>query len=317
LDRVASVVTSKQEKSLGLVVKRREEKGEEMEATKEKIREEVRSYYGAVADASRGAVDGEKQEPQGCCAPPVQKSSGCCAPPVQESSGCCVVPPAVTSALGEKLGYRAEELESVPEGSNLGLGCGNPHLIASLKTGEVVLDLGSGAGFDAFLAARQVGEGGRVIGVDMTPSMLERARENARLGGYPQVEFREGLIESLPVEDDSVDVIISNCVINLSPDKPQVFREAYRVLREGGRLAISDVVALRPLPEEMRAEIALIAGCVGQASLVEDLEKDLREAGFSSIAITMKPESRELIALWFPERKAEEYVASAFIEARK
>lgn len=231
------------------------------------------------------------------------------------SSSCCTPAPAFVTAT--RLGYSAEEAGAAPEDANLGLGCGNPQAIAALKPGETVLDLGSGAGFDAFLAARAVGIGGKVIGVDMTPEMLASARKNAMKGDYSQVEFRLGEIEHLPVADASVDVIISNCVINLSPDKAQVFREAFRVLRPGGRLAISDVVASAELPEQVRHDLALYSGCMAGASLIDDLSVALQEAGFTAISIQPKDESREFIRDWAPDRGVEEYVVSAVIQAIK
>jgi len=215
------------------------------------------------------------------------------------------------------LGYSVEETDAVPAGANLGLGCGNPQAIAALKPGETVLDLGSGAGFDAFLAAWAVGPTGRIIGVDLTPEMISKARKHQASGGYENVEFRIGEIESLPVADASVDVIISNCVINLSPDKPRVFREAFRVLKPGGRLAVSDIVAMAPLPEALRKDWELYTGCVAGASLVKDLKAMLQQAGFANIRIVRKGESREIIAGWFPGRSTEDYVASASIEAVK
>jgi SAM-dependent methyltransferase len=215
------------------------------------------------------------------------------------------------------LGYSDDELSAAPADSNLGLGCGNPQAIAALKPGETVLDLGSGAGFDAFLAARAVGLTGRVIGVDMTPEMISKARKNQAMGGYAQVEFRLGEIENLPVADASVDVIISNCVINLSPDKPRVFREAFRALKPGGRLAVSDVVALGEIPEALRQDWAFYTGCVTGASGVDELRKMLRDVGFADIRITRKSDSREIVGQWFPGRKLEDYVASAAIEAVK
>jgi len=184
-----------------------------------------------------------------------------------------------------KMGYSEDEMANVPSGSNLGLGCGNPLAVASLKQGEVVLDLGSGAGFDSFLASAKVGKKGKVIAVDMTDEMLEKATENAKKGNYSNVEFRKGDIEDLPVEDNSVDVIISNCVINLVPDKEKVFKEAYRVLKQGGRLMVSDVVLAKPLPEEMKNDKELLAGCVGGAILKRDYLKLLKKSGFSDITI--------------------------------
>ncbi|MGQ9705239.1 MAG: arsenite methyltransferase, partial [Actinomycetota bacterium] len=183
------------------------------------------------------------------------------------------------------LGYSREELESVPEGANLGLGCGNPVALASLREGETVLDLGSGSGLDCFLAARRVGEKGRVIGVDMTPEMLEGARENARRGGYSNVEFRLGEIENLPVADASVDVVISNCVINLSPDKPRVFREAFRVLKPGGRLMVSDIVLEEELPEAVRRSRAAYISCVSGAVLRSEYLGMIEEAGFRDLEV--------------------------------
>ncbi len=205
----------------------------------------------------------------------------------------------------------------VPSGADMGLGCGNPKAIAALKPGEVVVDLGAGGGFDCFLAAHEVGRGGHVIGVDMTPDMLSKARANALKGRFENVEFRLGEIEHLPIADATADVIISNCVINLSPDKPQVFRDAFRVLRPGGRLAISDVVATVELPEQMRNDAGLIAGCMGNASLVEDLEKMIRDAGFEQIRIQPKDESKEFIKDWAPGQNVTDYVVSATIEAIK
>jgi arsenite methyltransferase len=215
------------------------------------------------------------------------------------------------------MGYSPEELQAVPPGADLGLGCGNPQAIAALLPGETVLDLGSGAGFDCFLAVQQVGLTGHVIGVDMTAEMVAKARENAVAAGYAKVEFRLGEIEHLPVADASVDVILSNCVINLSPDKLQVWREAFRVLRPGGRLAIADIVATAPLPEKLRHDLALYAGCLAGAATVNELESMLREAGFSDIRLQLKEESRRFIREWAPGRGLEDYVVSASIEAVK
>ncbi len=229
------------------------------------------------------------------------------------ASSCCA--PAGDKA--REMGYSAADLATVPEGANLGLGCGNPQAIAALKPGEVVIDLGSGAGFDCLLAARQVGPSGRVIGVDMTHEMLAKARENAAKVGAAQVEFRLGELEHLPVADNTADVILSNCVINLVPDKAQVFHEAFRVLKPGGRLAISDVVNTTPLTPDLAADHALICGCVAGAAPSLEIEAWLMAAGFGDVRITVKPESRDLVASWAPGRGIEEYVASAFIEARK
>lgn len=260
------------------------------------VKQTVRERYGRIAE--QGGSCG--------CAPT------CCSP-----AGTVTKDGHDATAVSQGLGYSAEETGAAPKGSNLGLGCGNPQAIAALKPGETVLDLGSGAGFDSFLAARAVGPTGRVIGVDMTPEMVSKARKNSANGGYDNVEFRIGEIESLPVADATVDVIISNCVINLSPDKPRVFREAFRVLKPGGRLAVSDIVALAPIPDELRKDWELYTGCVSGASLVDDLKAMLKQAGFTDIRIVRKGESREIIGGWFPGRKAEDYVASASIEAVK
>jgi SAM-dependent methyltransferase len=217
----------------------------------DEMRQAVRERYGRVAE-SDGA---------GC---------GC-------GPSCCDAPAANADSLSQGMGYSAAEVLAVPRGANLGLGCGNPQSIAALKPGETVLDLGSGAGLDAFLAARQVGELGRVIGVDMTPAMVSKARANAEAGGYVNVEFRLGEIEALPVADDSVDVVISNCVINLSPDKPRVFAEIARVLKPGGRLAVADVVAFAELPPKIRQDLAMYTGCMAGASLVSEVEAMLKE----------------------------------------
>ena len=186
-----------------------------------------------------------------------------------------------------------DDLRSVPDGANLGLGCGNPVALASLKGGETVLDLGSGAGFDAFLSANRVGKTGRVIGVDMTPEMLGTARENAKKGGYENIEFRHGEIESLPVDDNSIDVIISNCVINLSPDKPAVFREAFRVLRSGGRLMVSDIVLLKELPASLKESEEAYVACVAGASLKDDYLKMILDAGFKDVRTMNESELKE------------------------
>jgi arsenite methyltransferase len=234
-------------------------------------------------------------------------------------SSCCGVSDdaAINTLISTRLGYSEADLALVPKGADMGLGCGNPKAIASLRPGEVVVDLGAGGGFDCFLAAAEVGAEGRVIGVDMTPDMLSKARGNALKGNYFNVEFRLGEIEHLPIADATADVIISNCVINLSPDKAQVFRDAYRVLKAGGRLAISDVVATLELPEEMRSDPQLIAGCMGNASLIEELQEIMAAAGFTEIRIQPKDESREFIRDWAPGRGVEAYVVSATIEAIK
>jgi SAM-dependent methyltransferase len=213
------------------------------------------------------------------------------------------------------MGYSAGELAAAPEGADLGLGCGNPQAIAALRPGDTVLDLGSGGGFDCFLAAKRVGRSGTVIGVDMTPEMVTKARGNARKVEATNVDFRLGEIEHLPVADGSVDVVLSNCVINLSPDKSAVFREAFRVLKAGGRLAISDVVAVKDMPPELAQSVEAMTGCVSGSAKVADLETMLRDAGFEGIRIVVKPESGAIIAQCLPG--AEDYVASATIEGKK
>jgi SAM-dependent methyltransferase len=234
-------------------------------------------------------------------------------------SSCCGVSDdqAINSLISSRLGYSQDDLEKVPQGADMGLGCGNPKAIAALQPGETVVDLGSGGGFDCFLAAAEVGDAGWVIGVDMTPDMLSKARNNAIKGEYKNVEFRLGEIEALPIADGRADVIISNCVINLSPDKGRVFEEAFRILKPGGRLAISDVVATVELPQEMRNDSQLVSGCMGNASLIEELEQLIANAGFSAIKIEPKDESRAFIRDWAPGRGVEDYVVSATIEAVK
>ncbi len=227
------------------------------------------------------------------------------------SVGCCG-----TSGDGSlELGYSSADLASVPEGADLGLGCGNPQAIALLEPGNAVLDLGSGGGFDCFLAAERVGPSGRVIGVDMTPEMVAKARDNARRVGADNVDFRLGEIERLPVADASVDVILSNCVINLSPDKSSVFREAFRVLKPGGRLAIADVVATSPMPPELEESLEALTGCVSGAAPTDELVSLLGAAGFSEVHVRVREDSRSVIARCMPG--AEPYVASATIEAIK
>jgi len=220
------------------------------------VRKAVRKRYGNIAKGN-----------ESCCS----QKSPCCGAETPD-------------AISKKMGYSSEEINSVPEGANLGLGCGNPVALASLREGDVVLDLGSGAGFDAFLASRRVGEKGKVIGVDMTPEMLEKARANARKDKFRNVEFRQGEIENLPVADNSIDVVISNCVINLSPQKERVFAEAHRVLRPGGRLMVSDIVLLAPLPSFLKNTASLTA-CIGGAALKVDYLEAIRSAGFSDIRV--------------------------------
>ena len=227
--------------------------------------------------------------------------------------GCCGVSPSNSLALG----YSEEDLADVPEGANMGLGCGNPQALAALRPGETVLDLGAGGGFDCFLAAKRVGAQGQVIGVDMTPGMVSKARANAEQLGADNVDFRLGEIEHLPVADGVVDVILSNCVINLSPAKDAVFREAFRVLKPGGRLAISDVVALQAIPEHLSGQLAALAGCISGAAPVDTLTAMIREAGFDEVSVDVNEESRSFIADWIPDSGAEDYVSSASIVAIK
>jgi len=231
-------------------------------------------------------------------------------------ASCCGTAPDL-EGFSIKLGYSADDLMSVPGGSDMGLGCGNPKVIASLEEGETVVDLGSGGGFDCFLASREVGNSGRVIGVDMTPAMLSKARKNAKTGSYSNVEFRLGEIEFLPVANETADVVISNCVINLSPDKQQVFHEMFRILKPGGRVAVSDVVASRELPDEVKNDLELYSACISGASLIEELEEYMKQAGFEDISITPKDDSAEFIRDWAPGKKIEELVISAYIQATR
>ena len=261
------------------------------------IRDTVREKYGKIAE---GTAEGT-----GCCGS--TKESPCCG----TGSG--------DVALKE-LGYTHEQAASIPEGANLGLGCGNPLAHANVKPGETVLDLGSGAGIDAFLAAREVGPSGRVIGVDMTPTMLSRARKNASKGGFSNVEFRLGEIESLPVADATVDVIISNCVINLSPEKPRVFAEALRTLKPGGRLLVSDLVLTKPLPESVRESVEAYVGCVAGASLKDEYLSLIREAGFADVEIVEERSygpSAEMLPDVVKEANAWDAVASVKVRAIK
>jgi arsenite methyltransferase len=247
------------------------------------VKELVRSWYGSVAASSAG-----------CCGPATAS---------QEAS--------------RSMGYTEAELAFLPEGADLGLGCGNPQALAAMRPGEVVVDLGSGTGIDCFLAARQVEPAGRVIGVDMTHEMLAKARANAERVGAANVEFRLGEIEHLPIADNTADVVISNCVINLVPDKEQVYREGFRVLKPGGRIAVADVVNTAPLPAELAADASLLCACLAGAATTRQIEDWLAAAGFIDIGIIIKPGSRELVESWAPGRGIEHYAASATIEARK
>lgn len=259
--------------------------------TVETIREAVRETYGKIAEGKQA----------GC---------GC------SSTGCCSAPEPDPASVAYALGYGEADVTGVPDGANLGLGCGNPQAIASLKPGEVVLDLGSGAGFDCFLASRAVGEQGRVIGVDMTAAMVSKARQHLNRSGVKNIDFRLGEIEHLPVADDSVDVIISNCVINLSLEKEQVFRDAFRVLKPGGRVAVSDMVAFAPVPEALQSDVALHTGCLAGASLVPEIERLMHDAGFERIRITGKS-GHDPVSGVPSDRTITDYVVSASIEAVK
>ena len=228
-----------------------------MPKSKDEIRKSVRDSYAKVARASNS-----------CCGP----TKSCCGTSAPET-------------VSRTIGYSAEDLAALPEGADLGLGCGNPVALASLRPGETVLDLGSGAGIDCFLAAQKIGPAGRVIGVDMTPEMIEKARQNAGKAGTANVEFRLGEIEHLPVSDNSVDAVISNCVINLSPDKPQVFRDTFRVLKPGGRLMVSDIVLAAPLPPALLESVAGYVGCISGASLKADYLAMISAAGFFDVAV--------------------------------
>jgi len=259
----------------------------------DEIRKQVRARYGEIGEMS---------------------SSGCCC---SGSTSSCCGDANHSEEISQKIGYSSKEMRSAPEDANLGLGCGNPLEIAKLEEGETVLDLGSGGGFDAFLAAEKVGNTGRVIGVDMTPKMIDRARMNADKGDYVNVEFRLGEIENLPIKDNFVDVIISNCVINLSPEKQRVFAEAFRVLKKGGRLAISDVLAIAPIPAELKRDGDRYSACISGAEPIESIEEMLTRAGFEDIHITVKKNSREIVEEWDSDFPVAEYIASATIQAKK
>jgi SAM-dependent methyltransferase len=272
-----------------------EEAASQQNKQSDDIRNKVRESYAKVAEANNN-----------------NESCGI------ESSCCGVSDDIDINTLNSlRLGYSDDDLDSVPEGADMGLGCGNPRAIAGLSAGETVVDLGSGGGFDAFLAAREVGISGKVIGIDMTPTMISKARNNADKANFENVEFRLGEIEFLPIADNIADVIISNCVINLSPNKAQVFIEAYRILKVGGRLAISDVVASCEMPEEMKNDPELYAGCMAGASLIDDLEAYMQNAGFKEIKITPKDDSKDFIKDWAPGKNVTDYVLSAHIEAIK
>ena len=255
------------------------------------VRSVVREKYGAIAE---------------------REASGCCGP------GCC----GGSDARGtlDQIGYSSDQAAVIPEDANLGLGCGNPVSFSEIRPGETVLDLGSGGGIDCFLAARETGPTGHVIGVDMTPAMIERARTNASKHAYANVEFRLGEIERLPVADASVDVIISNCVVNLSPHKPQVFREALRVLKPGGRMMVSDLVLLHPLTPELQRSVDLYVGCVAGAALKQDYLELMRQAGFGAVEIVKEHQYKvgvDVLPADSPERAAFDAVVSVTVRARK
>lgn len=280
--------------------------------TGDDVREMIRGGYAAIADKGNGRRD----------AKPDCGSGGCCGPSTLDAS-----------ALARSIGYSNAELSAMPDGANMGLSCGNPTAIASLKPGEVVLDLGSGGGFDAFIAGPKVGPTGRVIGVDMTPEMVAKARRNTpsyrQASGHDNVEFRLGEIEHLPVADASVNVVISNCVLNLSPDKPQVWREIARVLKPGGRVAVSDLALLRPLPDAVRQMVEALVGCVAGAVLIKETERMIRDADLTEIVLTPKPEYVKAMTNWEDPlyrkvaealpvgTKASDYITSLDISARR
>ncbi len=254
------------------------------------VHDQVRSGYAKIATAGSWSA----------ASAPAGAESGCgCSP---AGGGCCGSTDLSPEQVATAVGYAQEDLSGIPQGANMGLSCGNPTAIASLRPGEVVLDLGSGGGFDCFIAGPKVGASGQVIGVDMTPEMLTRARQNIESyrqhSGLDNVEFRLGEIEHLPVADASVDVVISNCVLNLSPAKAQVWREIARVLKPGGRVAVSDLALLRPLPEAVRADVEALVGCIAGAVLIEETRSQMQAAGLSDIVLTPKPEYVKAMTDW-------------------
>lgn len=261
---------------------------------KEEIKKHIRLNYGKIA--SQGV--------QGCGA--------CCSSNEYQKTDLFDI-----VKTSNQLGYTSNDLVGMPENANMGLGCGNPVAIASIKKGETVLDLGSGGGFDCFLARKQTGESGFIIGVDMTPEMIELSTRNAEQLGYTNIEFRLGDIEDLPIEDASIDVIISNCVINLSQDKGKVFKEAYRVLRKGGRLSITDVLATAELPDNIKNDLSMISGCISGAEYTQTVFNMLKQSGFDNIRMIPKDNSKEILRSWKPGKHIEDYVASFIIEAKK
>ncbi len=250
------------------------------------VRRQVREGYTKIAGAGSWTTSQTQ-------AVPASGTSSCCGDPAGSGGGCCGPSNFTPDQLAEAIGYSQAQLADAPAGANMGLSCGNPTAIASLRPGEVVLDLGSGGGFDCFIAGPRVGAAGRVIGIDMTPEMLSKARRNAvpyrAQTGLENVEFRLGEIENLPVADRSADVVISNCVLNLSPDKARVWREIARVLRPGGRVAVSDLALLRPLPEGLRRDVEALVGCIAGAVLVEQVRADILNAGLIDVVLVSKP----------------------------
>ena len=296
-----------------------------VQASNEQIRDAVREQYGNTANGCCGGP--APKESNACCVADHKAKSdglngcGCDSEKSEtrdlDSNPCGVSGNTNLEALSAALGYSQEELSTLPLDANLGLGCGNPQTFASIKSGETVLDLGSGAGIDCFLASKATGEKGKVIGVDMTPEMLKKARHNLSEFDLDNVEFRLGEIENLPVADSQIDVIISNCVINLSPEKKRVYSEAYRVLKPGGRLAVADVVITAELPEHLQSDMFHYTGCLAGGSSLLEIENYLVEIGFRNIKITPKDQSREFIKDWLPDSKIEDYIVSATIEAIK
>lgn len=255
-------------------------------ASSDSVRDSVRAGYAAIAEAGQfsGVQPGEKNAGSSCCGGGGNSGGG----------GCCGPTTITTDDLAAAIGYDTDELSKVPQGANMGLSCGNPTAIAALQPGEIVLDLGSGGGFDCFIAGPRVGRAGRVIGVDMTAEMISKARGNVaayeKQSGLSNVEFRLGEIENLPAADSSVDVVISNCVLNLSPDKPRVWSEITRVLKPGGRVAVSDLALLKPLPESVRADLEALVGCVAGADLVDTIREDIERSGLTKARLVSKPE---------------------------
>lgn len=276
---------------------------------KEEIRKAVRDSYGKIARLGTKASG-------------IIPALSCCgeqriSETKRSPTSCCGAPEFTPEQMSKFMGYSKDDLASTPEGANLGLGCGNPVALASLRPGETVVDLGSGGGFDCFLAAKEVGRNGKVIGVDMTPDMISKARKSAQDANIDNVEFRLGEIEHLPVADNSADIIMSNCVINLSPDKQSVYKDAFRALKPGGRLAISDILATQELPAEVKNDLALHSACVSGAATVESTVIMLEQTGFRDIIIDVKEESKKIINEWMPGRTFGNYIVSAYIEAKK